>query len=29
MSRFTAGELKVMQLLWDHGELKPAEFPAP
>ena len=26
MSRFTAGELRVMQLLWDHGELKPAEL---
>ena len=33
MSRFTPGELKVMRLLWDHGELKPAElqerFPEP
>jgi BlaI family transcriptional regulator, penicillinase repressor len=33
MSRFTAGELKVMSLLWEHGELKPAElqrlFPEP
>ena len=31
--RFTAGELRVMQLLWEHGELKPAElqkmFPQP
>ncbi len=31
--RFTEGELKVMQLLWQHGELKPAElqvlFPEP
>lgn len=26
MSRFTAGELRVMQLLWTHGELKPAEL---
>jgi predicted transcriptional regulator len=26
MSRFTAGELRVMQLLWAHGELKPAEL---
>lgn len=33
MSRFTTGELKVMRLLWEHGELKPAElqerFPEP
>jgi BlaI family transcriptional regulator, penicillinase repressor len=33
MPRFTPGELKVMQLLWEHGELKPAElqnrFPEP
>lgn len=33
MSRFTAGELKVMRLLWEHGELKPGElqdrFPEP
>jgi predicted transcriptional regulator len=33
MSRFTPGELKVMRLLWEHGELKPAElqerFPEP
>ena len=33
MTRFTAGELKVMRLLWAHGELKPAElqecFPEP
>jgi BlaI family penicillinase repressor len=33
MSRFTPGELKVMRLLWKHGELKPAElqdhFPDP
>jgi predicted transcriptional regulator len=31
--RFTPGELKVMRLLWEHGELKPAElqerFPEP
>ncbi len=33
MPRFTSGELKVMRLLWEHGELKPAElqeqFPEP
>jgi BlaI family penicillinase repressor len=33
MSRFTPGELKVMRLLWEHGELKPAtlqdQFPEP
>jgi predicted transcriptional regulator len=33
MPRFTPGELKVMCLLWAHGELKPAElqqlFPEP
>jgi predicted transcriptional regulator len=33
MSRFTPGELKVMRLLWNHGELKPSElqdrFPEP
>ena len=33
MTRFTAGELKVMRLLWEHGELKPSElqklFPEP
>src|SRR5262245_16304529 len=33
MSRFTPGELKVMRLLWEHGEMKPAElqerFPEP
>ena len=33
MPRFTPGELKVMSLLWEHGELKPAEiqerFPEP
>ena len=31
--RFTPGELKVMRLLWEHGELKPnelqARFPEP
>src|SRR5271155_5302009 len=26
MSRFTPGELKVMRLLWEHGEMKPAEL---
>src|SRR5262249_17939714 len=26
MSRFTPGELRVMQLLWAHGELKPADL---
>jgi predicted transcriptional regulator len=33
MPRFTPGELKVMRLLWEHGELKPADlqerFPEP
>src|SRR3954454_12653526 len=33
MPRFTPGEMKVMRLLWAHGELKPAElqgrFPEP
>ena len=33
MPRFTPGELKVMRLLWEHGEMKPAElqkrFPEP
>jgi len=28
MSRFTPGELKVMRLLWEHGELKPGELQA-
>ena len=28
MAHFTAGELKVMRLLWEHGELKPAELQA-
>lgn len=26
MPRFTPGELRVMRLLWEHGELKPAEL---
>jgi BlaI family transcriptional regulator, penicillinase repressor len=26
MPRFTPGELKVMSLLWEHGELKPGEL---
>lgn len=33
MPRFTPGELAVMQVLWEHGELKPSEvqqrFPEP
>ena len=33
MSPFTSGELTVMQILWEHGELKPAgvqtRFPVP
>jgi BlaI family transcriptional regulator, penicillinase repressor len=33
MSRFTAGEMDVMRILWEHGELKPSEiqkrFPRP
>jgi BlaI family penicillinase repressor len=33
MARFTPGELAVMRILWEHGELKPAEiqrqFPRP
>jgi BlaI family transcriptional regulator, penicillinase repressor len=28
MPRFTPGELRVMRLLWEHGELKPAELQA-
>lgn len=28
MPRFTPGEMKVMRLLWEHGELKPAELQA-
>ncbi len=26
--RLTPGELKVMQILWEHGELKPGEIQA-
>ena len=26
MARFTEGELEVMQVLWEHGELKPGEI---
>lgn len=33
MVKFTPGELNVMQILWEHGELKPGEiqelFPEP
>ena len=33
MKPFTTGELEVMQVLWEHGSLKPAEiqerFPRP
>ena len=33
MASFTPGELAVMQILWEHGELKPADvqerFPEP
>ena len=33
MAHFTAGEMEVMRILWEHGELKPAEiqthFPRP
>ena len=25
MSKFTPAELRVMRLLWEHGEMKPAE----
>ncbi len=28
MPRFTPGELKVMRLLWERGEMKPAELQA-
>lgn len=28
MARFTEGELEVMRILWEHGELKPAEIQA-
>lgn len=26
MPRFTEGELEVMRILWEHGELKPGEI---
>ena len=26
MAQFTAAELEVMQILWQHGEMKPAEI---
>ncbi len=26
MPRFTEGELEIMRILWDHGELKPADI---
>ncbi len=33
MPQFTPGEMKVMRLLWEHGEMKPADlqdrFPEP
>jgi predicted transcriptional regulator len=33
MARFTPGEMEVMRILWEHGELKPSEiqerFPRP
>ncbi len=28
MSRLTRGEMEVMRILWEHGELKPAEIHA-
>ena len=28
MAKFTAAELRVMRLLWEHGEMKPAELQA-
>ena len=28
MQRFTNGELEVMRILWNHGEMKPAEIQA-
>ena len=28
MKPFTSGELEVMQVLWQHGSLKPAEIQA-
>jgi BlaI family transcriptional regulator, penicillinase repressor len=33
MAQFTAGEMEVMRIVWEHGELKPSEiqrrFPRP
>ena len=26
MARFTPGEMEVMRILWEHGELKPSEI---
>jgi len=26
MSKFTEGELEIMRILWDHGEMKPADI---
>ena len=26
LMQFTSGEMEVMQILWEHGELKPAEI---
>lgn len=26
MPRFTEGELEIMRILWDHGEMKPADI---
>jgi BlaI family transcriptional regulator, penicillinase repressor len=26
MTRFTRGELEIMRILWEHGELKPADI---
>jgi predicted transcriptional regulator len=26
MARFTAGEMEVMRILWEHGAMKPAEI---
>ena len=28
MTQFTSGEMTVMRILWEHGELKPAEIHA-
>jgi predicted transcriptional regulator len=28
MAQFTAGEMEVMRILWEYGELKPAEIQA-